>query len=84
VLLFGVTITAAVPQKSEIPEGLMNYPVFLLILVTLLSMGNGNAALKYYREILKFLPSLIVRKVEKILSRVCDVASFWDEQCEET
>jgi hypothetical protein len=28
-LPFGVTIQAAVPQKSEIPEGLMNYPVFL-------------------------------------------------------
>jgi len=29
VLHFGVTNPAAVPQKSEIPEGLMNYPVFL-------------------------------------------------------
>jgi hypothetical protein len=27
-LLFGVTIPATVPQRSEIPEGLMNYPVF--------------------------------------------------------
>jgi hypothetical protein len=26
-LPFGVTITATVPQRSEIPEGLMNYPV---------------------------------------------------------
>jgi hypothetical protein len=26
-LPFGVTIPAAVPQRSEIPEGLMNYPV---------------------------------------------------------
>jgi hypothetical protein len=26
-LPFGVTIPATVPQKSEIPEGLMNYPV---------------------------------------------------------
>jgi hypothetical protein len=77
-LPFGVTIPAAVPQRSDIPEGLMNYPVFLLLPVTLLSMGNGNAALKYYCEILKFLPSLFVRKVEKILSRVRDVASFWD------
>jgi len=24
---FGVTIPATVPQRSEIPEGLMNYPV---------------------------------------------------------
>jgi hypothetical protein len=28
-LTFGVTIPATVPQRSEIPEGLMNYPVYL-------------------------------------------------------
>jgi hypothetical protein len=28
-LPFGVTIAAAVPQGSEIPEGLMNNPVFM-------------------------------------------------------
>jgi hypothetical protein len=28
-LSFGVTIPAAVPQRSEIPEGLMNNPVFV-------------------------------------------------------
>jgi len=27
-LRFGVTIPATVPQRSEIPEGLTNYPVF--------------------------------------------------------
>jgi len=27
-LLFGVTIPATVPQGSEIPEGLMNNPVY--------------------------------------------------------
>jgi hypothetical protein len=27
---FGVTIPATVPQESEIPEGLMNKPVFAL------------------------------------------------------
>jgi len=27
-LPFGVTIPATVPQRSEIPVGLMNYPVF--------------------------------------------------------
>ena len=27
-LFFGVTIPATVPQRSETPEGLMNYPVF--------------------------------------------------------
>ena len=26
-LLFGVTIPTTIPQRSEIPEGLMNYPV---------------------------------------------------------
>jgi hypothetical protein len=26
-LPFGVTIPATIPQRSEIPEGLMNYPV---------------------------------------------------------
>jgi hypothetical protein len=25
---FGVTIPASVPQRWEIPDGLMNYPVF--------------------------------------------------------
>jgi hypothetical protein len=25
-LPFGVTVPAAVPQRSDIPEGLMNYP----------------------------------------------------------
>ena len=28
-LPFGVTIPATVPQRSEIPKGLMNYPVFV-------------------------------------------------------
>jgi hypothetical protein len=31
-LRFGVTIPATVPQRSEIPEGLMNYPVKCLSL----------------------------------------------------
>jgi hypothetical protein len=29
-LPFGVTIPATVPQESEIPEGLMNNPVYIL------------------------------------------------------
>jgi hypothetical protein len=33
-LPFGVTIPASVPQRSEIPEGLMNYPVFMHIILT--------------------------------------------------
>jgi hypothetical protein len=32
-LPFGVTIPATVPQGSEIPEGLMNNPVFNLMFV---------------------------------------------------
>jgi len=28
-LPFGVTIPATVPQRSEIPEGLMNYPIYI-------------------------------------------------------
>jgi hypothetical protein len=31
-LPFGMTIPATVLQRSEIPEGLMNYPVFYLAL----------------------------------------------------
>jgi hypothetical protein len=30
-LPFGVTIPATAPQRSEIPEELMNYPVLLMI-----------------------------------------------------
>jgi len=29
-LPFGVTIPVTVPQRSEIPEGLMNYPVLAM------------------------------------------------------
>jgi hypothetical protein len=32
-LPFGVTIPATVPQGSEIPEGLMNNPVYMLFFV---------------------------------------------------
>jgi hypothetical protein len=35
-LPFGVTIPTSVPQRSEFPEGLMNYPVFLDDIFTLL------------------------------------------------
>jgi hypothetical protein len=31
-LSFGITIPATVPQRSEIPEGLINYPVFITFL----------------------------------------------------
>jgi hypothetical protein len=32
-LPFGVTIPVTVPQRSEIPEGLMNYPVYMGVCV---------------------------------------------------
>ena len=32
-LPFGVTFPATVPQRSEIPEGLMNYPVCVCVCV---------------------------------------------------
>ena len=32
-LPFGVTIPTTVPQRSEIPEGLMNYPVFKILCI---------------------------------------------------
>jgi hypothetical protein len=31
-LPFGVTIPASIPQRLEIPEGLMNYPVLVFSL----------------------------------------------------
>jgi len=34
-LPFGVTIPATVPQRSEIPEGLMNYSVYVCVCVCL-------------------------------------------------
>ena len=32
-LPFGVTIPATVSQRSEIPEGLMNYPIYIYIYI---------------------------------------------------
>jgi hypothetical protein len=34
-LPFGVTVPATVPQGSEIPEGLMNNPVYLFAFMTI-------------------------------------------------
>jgi len=34
-LPFGVSIPVTVPQKSEIPEGLMNYPVIIRVIYAL-------------------------------------------------
>jgi hypothetical protein len=43
-LPFGVTIPATVPQRSDIPEGLMNYPVYGVPLSDI-SFGFPPAAL---------------------------------------
>jgi len=40
-LSFGVTIPATVPQGSEIPEGLMNNPVYYRLVMH----GNSNIKL---------------------------------------
>jgi hypothetical protein len=50
-LPFGVTIPATVPQGSEIPEGLMNNPVYVL------NFCSGNVAVKYLRIILRTINS---------------------------
>ena len=42
-LPFGVTIPATVPQRSEIPEGLMNYSVYM-------SYCKETAHQLYYKE----------------------------------
>jgi len=41
-LPFGVTIQATVPQRSEIPEGLTNYPVCTLPVLFLLGVRVSN------------------------------------------
>ena len=52
-LPFGVTISATVPQRSEIPERLMNYPVFITYTrVLFINMKEGilNILLKLYQH----------------------------------
>ena len=41
-LPFEVTIPASVPQRSEIPEGLMNYPVWALNFKGVIVTNSGN------------------------------------------
>jgi hypothetical protein len=60
-LPFGVTIPASVQQRSEIPEGLMNYPVYPTFLCGLVSLktvyasrnmcGNINYKIVQYGEL---------------------------------
>ena len=40
-LPFGVTIPATVPQRSEIPEGLMNNPVYKVEIINIRFIRGG-------------------------------------------
>ena len=51
-LPFGVTIPATVPQRSEIPEGLMNYPVLRLRLI---NPRNVDDWISFYLQMKKIL-----------------------------
>jgi len=55
-LPFGVTILATVPQRSEIPEGLMNYPVFKLL-------NNSTPSTVWGPEILRAYPLIKFRVI---------------------
>jgi hypothetical protein len=46
-LPFGVTIPASVPQRSEIPEGLMNYSVYIDVLYA------------WYRDVTKYVKNVL-------------------------
>jgi len=52
-LPFGVTIQATVPQRSEIPEGLMNYPVY-------------SQSLSQKLQVVSLLHNLLVRVQRRI------------------
>jgi hypothetical protein len=58
-LHFGVNIPATVPQKSEIPEGLMNYPVYKVLQFACTKLSEN-----WKNECIKLLN--ILRKVEGI------------------
>ena len=47
-LPFGVTIPATVPQRSEIPEGLTNYPYFGTFYHILVYNENWNVGIKEF------------------------------------
>ena len=50
-LPFGVTIPATVPQRSEIPEGLTNYPVFRVPPYLLCKMGFEFFSAHIYKTV---------------------------------
>jgi hypothetical protein len=41
-LPFAVTIPATVPQRLEIPEGLMIYPVILVVVLEVIPLPSGE------------------------------------------
>jgi len=49
-LPFGVTITATVPQRSEIPEGLMNYAVLKVDNVSIILVGTECVLCEVWSE----------------------------------
>ena len=53
-LPFGVTIPATVPQGSEIPEGLMNNPVYTIILYHYYPNTMGLTHFKIFLGLLNF------------------------------
>ena len=48
-LPFGVTVPTTVPQRSEIPEGLMNYPVYSSLDHTLIDSSMDWGCLKWVK-----------------------------------
>ena len=59
-LPFGVTIPATVPQRSEIPEGLTNYPVYcnllkmrnciIIIIIIIIIIALENVIIKHVKN----------------------------------
>ena len=46
-LPFGVTVPVTVPQRSEIPEGLMNYPVLNCAIPLVLEVVDFNVSFMF-------------------------------------
>jgi hypothetical protein len=49
-LPFGVTVPVTVPQRSEIPEGLMNYPACGKVQIFGKALTNHSSGTKKTRE----------------------------------
>jgi len=69
-LFFGVNIPATVPQRSEIPEGLTNYPVYQVIR-SRLERDLLNQAGILSRDILLLSSSKLVSE-----TAICFLAKF--------